>query len=445
MAIAKTLVSYDSIVKPFRDRQTLLAKARVEAGKIYSDPAKADAAVARLGGALNDLQAAQGNYPHIMHTPRNRTGALLQTHVAQHAVQQNKLVSLILKGVEFVEEFFEVKFSAEDFIGWVGSFFTWVEGIFPAASPRPEAVATPIPNNFRIALVGDWGTGLYGAPPIAQSIAADKDGYDLLFHLGDVYYSGLQEEIQERFLDLWPHNGAAISRSLNGNHEMYTGGHAYFKLLLPKFNQASSYFAFQNDYWTLIALDTAYSADPGGLEGSLDAEQTDWIMKIAAAAGNRKIALFGHHQPFSQLDPNQGPKLLAALQPLLEARRIAVWYWGHEHRSVLYDPHPAYGFQGRCAGHGGFPEGRSDLSNLPYSAQLGSQWRQLPVKGSIPGGLALDSNNLYIPGFETLFEPHGFMRLEFTGARLTEYVRAPDGSNIYFEDLGQANSTSGRG
>jgi 3',5'-cyclic AMP phosphodiesterase CpdA len=88
----------------------------------------------------------------------------------------------------------------------------------------------------------------------------------------------------------------------------------YFEYLLPQLNQASSYFAFQNDYWTLIALGSAYNQDIGGQEGNLDQQQIDWVNAIVAAAGNRKIVLFSHHQPFSQLDPNQGPKLVAALQ-----------------------------------------------------------------------------------------------------------------------------------
>jgi hypothetical protein len=445
MPTAKTIVSYNSIVKPFPDKQTLLSRAREQAGKVIADPAKADGLVSQLSDGLDDLQIAQGNHPQVLHTPRNVTAARLQTHVAQNAIKENKLESLILKSVEFVEEAFEVKFSSDDFIGWMASFFTWIDGLVPAACPRPAAEATPVSNNFRIALLGDWGTGLYGAPACASSITADTDGYDLLLHLGDVYYSGLDVEIQERFLDLWPHNGSAISRSLNGNHEMYTGGHGYFGLLLPKLQQSSSYFALQNDYWTLIALDSAYNQDPGGQEGNLDQLQIDWLTKVIAAAGDRKITLFSHHQPFSQLDPNQGPKLIAALQPFLEARRISAWYWGHEHRCVLYDPHPAYRFQGRCVGHGGFPETRVDLSNAPYSDQLGSQWRQLPQKGDIPGGIALDSNNLYVPGFETQFEPHGFMRLEFSSERLIEYVRSPLGANLYFQDLGVSGGAASGG
>ena len=56
MATAKTIVSYNSIVKPFPDRQTLLSKAREQAGKVFADPAKADRLVSQLSDGLDDLQ-----------------------------------------------------------------------------------------------------------------------------------------------------------------------------------------------------------------------------------------------------------------------------------------------------------------------------------------------------------------------------------------------------
>jgi hypothetical protein len=205
----KTLVSYDHIVKPFPDTQTLLRTARQAAGQVIADPNGADARVAQLASALNELQASQRNNSRVMNTPRNAMGAQLQTHLARQAKQENKL----------------------------------------------------------------------------------------------------------------------------------------------------------------------------------------------------------------------------------EAKRIFAWYWGHEHRCVLYDPHPGWGLHGRCVGHGGFPENRVDLSNAPFSAELGSQWRQIAGRGTIPGAIALDTANLYIPTFETQFSPHGFMRLEFNNNDVTEYVRAPDNSNIYLKPL----------
>jgi len=432
----KTLVSYDSIVQPFPDTQTLLGVARQAAGKVIADPTRADARVAQLASALNDLQACQGNNSRVMNTPRNAMAAQLQTHLAQQAQRENKLESFILQSVDFVLEAFDVKFSSADWLGYMLSFFTWIEDLDPAACSPAPPVAAPIGNNFRMVVIGDWGTGLYGAPICAESIRGDTDGYDLLLHLGDVYYSGLQEEVEERFQKFWPPSPpGAMGRSLNGNHEMYSGGHAYFETLLPYLNQASSYFAFQNDYWTLVMLDSAYSQPFGGQEGDLFQAQVDWLNQIIQAAGDRKIVLFSHHQPFSLLDANQGPKLVAWLGKYLEAQRIFAWYWGHEHRCVLYDPHPAWGLHGRCVGHGGFPENRVDLSNAPSSDEFGSQWRHVASTGAIPGGYALDTPNLYIPTFEVQFSPHGFMRLEFNNNDLTEYVRAPDNSNIYLKPL----------
>ncbi|HTX38696.1 MAG TPA: metallophosphoesterase [Bryobacteraceae bacterium] len=438
----KTIVSYDNIVQPFPDTQTLLGMARQAAGQVIPDPKRADARVAQLSGALDDLKTSQGNNSRVMNTPRNAMAGLLQTHLAMRAQQENKLESFILRSVDFVLEAFEVKFSSADWIGYMLSFFTWIEDLAPAACPPAPPVAAPIPDSLRMAVIGDWGTGLYGAPVCIDSIRSEPDGYDLLLHLGDVYYSGLDTEVEERFEKFWPQPTAStMGRSLNGNHEMYTGGHAYFEKLLPYVNQTSSYFAFQNNFWTLIMLDTAYNQPFGGQEGDLFQAQIDWLDGIIQAAGDRKIVLFSHHQPFSLLDPNQGPKLVAALGKYLSSRKIFAWYWGHEHRCVLYDPHPAWGFHGRCVGHGGFPQNRSDLSNAPFNDQFGDQWRLVSGKDAppggtaIPGGMVLDTANLYIPTFETQFSPHGFMRLEFNKGALTEFVRAPDNANIYLEPL----------
>jgi hypothetical protein len=86
-------------------------------------------------------------------------------------------------------------------------------------------------------------------------------------------------------------------------------------------------------------------------------------------------------------------------------------------------------------GHGGFPQEHTDLSNAPYSQQFGSQWRQIQGSSDVPGGWALDTPNLYIPGFEKEFAPHGFMRLEFHDDHLTEFVRAADNANLYLGDV----------
>ncbi|HEY1240125.1 MAG TPA: metallophosphoesterase, partial [Bryobacteraceae bacterium] len=350
MKLAQTIVSYQNIARPFPDRVALLAKSQEAARKAIPNRARADARMAEFTLGLEALRTAQGNYPRVMHTPRDMTAALLQTHLAAKAAEENKLESFILKGIARVLEFLDVRFSQEDWLGWMLSFFTWVEGLTPAPRPPADETAQPIPNNFNLALLGDWGTGLYGAVPCAQSIANDPDGYHMVLHMGDVYYSGLPEEVKERFLGFWPKPAGAIGRSLNGNHDMYTGGHGYFESMLPTLGQKTSYFALQNDYWTLVGLDTAYEERFGGQEGMLDDEQVSWLGRILRAAGDRKAVLFSHHQPFTLLDTNGGGNLLQALNEFLDAGKIFAWYWGHEHRCILYEPHPKFAFHGRCIG-----------------------------------------------------------------------------------------------
>src|SRR5205823_664114 len=84
----------------------------------------------------------------------------------------------------------EAKFDEQDILGWVGSFFTWWRGIKPHPWQAPPNEPRPVANTLRMAVLGDWGTGMYGAPYCAQTIEADGK-YDVLLHLGDVYYSGM--------------------------------------------------------------------------------------------------------------------------------------------------------------------------------------------------------------------------------------------------------------
>ena len=175
MQPANTVVSYDDITKPFSSVDALLAKTRQAAGQVIADPARADARVADVASGLEALRVAQGNYPNVLHTPRDVTAALLQSHLAGQASAQNKLESFVLKGAETVLEFFHVKFSQDDWLGYAVSFFTWIESIVPANRPPGANIPEPIANSIDLALLGDFGTGMYGAPICAQSIAADPE------------------------------------------------------------------------------------------------------------------------------------------------------------------------------------------------------------------------------------------------------------------------------
>jgi hypothetical protein len=65
---------------------------------------------------------------------------------------------------------------------------------------RPTADSPPaitINSGARIGLLGDWGTGGEAARRILQQLKAQKP--DIVIHLGDIYYSGTNEECHEHF------------------------------------------------------------------------------------------------------------------------------------------------------------------------------------------------------------------------------------------------------
>ena len=109
--------------------------------------------------------------------------------------------------------------------GWLRFLVLWAQGNRKHAFPAlPEL--EPIAADARLALLSDWGTGLYGAPVCARSIAHATPAPHAVIHLGDIYYSGVGDEVQQRFLDQWPAVPGARNLALNGNHEMYTGSKA---------------------------------------------------------------------------------------------------------------------------------------------------------------------------------------------------------------------------
>jgi hypothetical protein len=363
----------------------------------------------------------------------DREVSLAQSKLADEAAAARDLPS----GGQEVQ--FGTGFSGRDWFRWVWSLTDWVDRTEAHPIKRPETtVADSVPNELRVAIAADWGTGLYGAPKIAESIRsmAGQRRFDLAMHLGDIYYSGTEKEVDARFLKVWPTDAATLNRALNGNHEMYSGGFGYFKLVLPAFNQSSSYFALQNDHWVLVGLDTAY------VDHDMDNTQVAWLTMIANQAQTRKMVLFSHQQPFSRLD-HQGPKLQKALKRLLVDRRITAWYWGHEHECVIYDPHPEWKLLGRCLGNGGIPSARKkDVKNAPADSARpgagGCTWRRLTATPDSPGCVVLDGEN---PDMEDgddkkKFVPHGFMTLDFAGATLVERVFLSNGTELYSSTIG---------
>jgi hypothetical protein len=332
----------------------------------------------------------------------------------------------------------EAKFDTQDWLGWAT--VAWAKLKNPVKHPlvRPAARTEPLPRTARVALVGDWGTGLYGAPQIRKALLADADPFALMVHLGDVYYAGTQKEVSERFLAVWPRRPEAVHRALNSNHEMYSGGYPYFQSTLPAFGQEASYFAFQNEHWTLVGLDVAH------IDHGIDDEQVAWLAAILQQAGTRRVILLSHQQLFSNLE-SQGDKLWghAGFAAILRSRRIFAWYWAHEHRCTIYrEPDETSGLLARCIGHGGMPQSRKKTKGLPKAAGFDrADWRQAPARldGSgrrlAPPALVLEGRNPYVKGEEDDFSPHGYAVLTVDGEHLIEQVKDADGKVIYEQRL----------
>lgn len=295
---------------------------------------------------------------------------------------------------------------------------------FPDSPADPVALAP----NARVILVGDWATGLPGAVAVAARIRKRLDegrGREQhLIHLGDTYYSGWREEYETRYLPHWPVDGKeqdVLCWSLNGNHDMYSGGHGYFGYLLhdPRFRghwrgghpeqTPSSYFSLENGDWQILGLDSAYVDH--GLAGS----QAQWV--AGKLGGTRKTMLLTHHQPFSAYE-TVTQKMTKQIQPLFDAKRLDAWFWGHEHRCTAYGPdeeHPDGPVPwlrfGSCVGNGGVPQ---ILPDPPLSGDARNAEGYAPLSWAYDGEEMADGNK---------WLRFGFAVLDFDGPRIkVEYV-----------------------
>lgn len=403
--------------------KTMLGGAATEsvvAESANADPERKQAAE-RYNKVLEKLdEETRKTGAEVLITLQDRDASVLQSAIAE---QGDAGPPLPAGGVE--AQFGEGA-TGGDIIGWALSLFDHIkEKKWHPIVPPPDDKIGTFADSGRVAAVADWGTNLYGAPVSAASIRR-AGGYEMLLHLGDIYYSGTEKEAKQRFIDAWPREAGKVSRALNGNHEMYSGGFAYYDQILPHFQQPSSYFAVQNSNWLLVGLDTAHT------DHTLDAQQTAWLKSVVQKAGTRKVVLFSHHQPFSRLD-KQGPNLQAALAELFQKQAITAWYWGHEHDCIIYDKHPGLGLLGRCIGHGGIPSPRkAKVTDAPTDRSLsGIAWKRLAANADAPSCLVLDGPNPLVAGEEDKFGPHGYLTLEFAGPNLTERVHLPDGTEIF--------------
>ena len=237
---------------------------------------------------------------------------------------------------------------------------------YPMGTPQPITLR----RNSTVALLADWG----GDNPAARHIAsvAKKQNPNIVIHLGDIYYGGVKSEC-ETFLQQWPLQTnlrypelgvpPGTSYALNGNHEMYSGGEAYFNVVLKAFRQPQPFFCLENQYWRIIGLDTAYAGgrlSPTGPDDPING-QWNWLIGLLRDSGQKKNIFLTHHQPVSAHTDefHDSEQLRKDVEALLSTEGIAKdavfgWFFGHEHRCALYRDTET-SFNARLIGNGCIP------------------------------------------------------------------------------------------
>src|ERR1035441_1984050 len=286
-SVGHTVVAYATFQEAFQKNPGQLHDAvqAATATAAAGDPVAQQRMVADWHTALGELannakpvMAMGHGGATVMQTPQNELAARLQTLLVKQATAAGNVGTLqpaqtvqTPNGDSFAPGVLFVKFDNDDLAGWLSMAPELLFKPPKAAWIDPPAVPEPIPDDAQIALFGDWGTGLYGAPAISQTIVG-LDRCDVVLHVGDTYYSGEESEVHARLVGDWPKRPTAtLNRSLNGNHEMYSGGKGYFQALGDFFHQPASCFAMQNANWILVCLDTAYE------DFDLDAKQVAWL------------------------------------------------------------------------------------------------------------------------------------------------------------------------
>lgn len=321
-----------------------------------------------------------------------------------------------------------------------------------------DFVLETLPENATVALIGDWGTGTADARNTIEQVARKKP--DVVIHLGDVYYSGTADETKRNFLDLLDQgldraNHPVPVYTMTGNHDMYSGGAGFYSLLpllnpsppyTPEQAQPASFFCLRSrgGGWQFLVMDTGYhdhdpfdvSTDVTYLEDAEAAWHLDKIERFHAAGG--KTVLLSHHQLFSAFESiGKGatkpagqeafnPKLLATFQEVLQQRKVAAWFWGHEHNLCIYQPYPPLE-KGRCIGHGAIPVFNTQN---PYTAVDVPIVPQLVSAGGGPLQLPTDADGVY---------RHGYVILKLDDAARTAevayYIESDEDTPLYRETL----------
>jgi hypothetical protein len=356
------------------------------AAQVPGDAAPQDKVASLLSGDATSLTSSGGQATGVPYLSRAPLVSMMQSQIEQtlneggaaEAARPTSLWSKIERVVRLLLHMAPGSFTQNDPDWYVDIARGILERLADGNAPFNPAPAEydRVADDARLVVVGDWGTGLPRAIDVAAHMrraidTALTDGRQVhVIHLGDVYYSGFEYEDRNRFLKPWPvtneqAEAGVTSWSLNGNHDMYSGGFGYFGTLLGDHRfqaqrspdgKATSFFRLRSPSWDFIGLDTAWETDvtSNGQIAVLHDPQAKYVADVAAGS-QRKLVLFSHHQLVSFYDKGDlGPTLPAKLAPVLDGNRVTAWWWGHEHRAITYGAKSGVRYP-RCLGNGGVP------------------------------------------------------------------------------------------
>ncbi|MBY2937188.1 metallophosphoesterase family protein [Rhizobium leguminosarum] len=198
------------------------------------------------------------------------------------------------------------------------------------------------------------GTGARPALDVLRAITAQDP--DILIHLGDIYYSGTQEECRKSFMEpieqVFRQGATRPVYTLPGNHDIYCGGVGFYDLISKlnpaPFTQPASFFCLraENEKWQFLAMDTGqhdrspYSVAVAAADATtrIEDDELEWLCdRMREFTG--KTILLSHHQLFSAysgIGPEGkygsrdavNPNLLKAFRELTSAGDVSAWFWG---------------------------------------------------------------------------------------------------------------------
>ncbi|MEB3205952.1 MAG: metallophosphoesterase [Vampirovibrionales bacterium] len=189
----------------------------------------------------------------------------------------------------------------------------------------------PEPTTTRIAVMGDFGSGLPGQMQLAQVLKASYEAQpfqywlllgDLIYPLGDVQQYG-----QSRFsIPYKPilKSGVTLLATL-GNHDIPTKNGLD---AIRFFNMPARYYVRAAGPWADV-----FVIDSNHFNGV----QAQWLKTALSQSQKPWQLVMGHHPAFSSGEHGNSAHLMKTLVPILEARAKtqpagAVWYLaGHDH------------------------------------------------------------------------------------------------------------------